>query len=307
MNKTTAAVILVLLVVAAAQSQVSDQQIVNNAFPAALNDGDGIRFSRFIAVDLNRNGQPLLVAVYTNLGGGAIRVLDRAGQVLNAPALQGMRGFHASVQALDLDGDGTPEIIAEFTTGHSPDNPDTWVFRWTGNALQLISPTCAVGELVLTCLGHVSPLDIDGSGRLALLDWPGLEMHNGITGIVGDWTLYTLTDGAFRETAQTFQFAQEFRRGSGKPFTSARKISVAAGAYTLRVINGTGATVSTSGQVALNGKELLGPADFKRNQHVYDVPVTLTSENNLTVRLDGKPGSRITVLIQRTITPARTP
>ena len=307
MNRTLVIAILTLFVCAAAHTQVSDQQIVNNAFPATLDDGDGVRFSRFIAVDINRNGQPLLVAVYTNGAGGAILVLDRAGQVLAAPALQGMRGFHASVQALDLDGDGTPEIIAEFTTGHSPDNPDTWVFRWTGSNLQLISPTCAVGGLTLTCLGHVSPLDIDGSGRLSLLERPGLNPNNGVVGTEGDWTLYTLNGGTFRETSQTFQFAREFKRGTGKPFTSARKFSAASSTSTLRVINGTGAAASTSGQVAINGKELLGPADFKRNQHVYDVPVTLTTENNLTVRLDGKPGSKITVLILKACPSGGTP
>jgi len=170
-------------------AQVSDRQIVKNAFPANLDDGDGIQFSRFIAVDLNRNGQPLLVAVYTNGAAGAIRVINRAGQVLAAPALPGMRGFHASVRALDLDSDGTPEIIAEFTTGHSPDNPDTWVFRWAGNDLQLISPTCANGQLTLTCLGHVTAVDVDGSGQYALLDWPGLTIADGVPTAAGDWKL----------------------------------------------------------------------------------------------------------------------
>jgi hypothetical protein len=297
-NRTIITSILALFIVVAAHAQLSDTQIVNKAFPTTLDDRDGVRFSRFIAVDLNRNGQPLLVAVYTNGAAGAIRVLDRAGQILAAPALPGMRGFHATVQALDLDGDGTPEIIAEFTTGHSPDNPDTWVFRWAGSGLQLISPTCAVGNLLLTCLGHVSPVDIDGSGRFALLDSPAFTIKNGgVVSADGNWSLYTLNGGTFSETPQTFQFGREFKRGNGKPFTSTRKFPGSPGAATLRVINGTGAAASTSGQVALNGKDLLGPADFKRNQHVYDVPVALAQDNSLTVRLDGKPGSKITVLI----------
>ena len=286
---------------------MSDQQIVKNAFPATLADGGGTHFSRFIPVDLNRNGQPLLVAVYTNNVAGAIRVLDRAGQVLAAPELPGMRGFHASVTALDLDGDGTPEIIAEFTTGHSPDNPDTWVFRWAGNGLQLISPTCAVGNLTLTCLGHVSPIDIDGSGRFALLDAPAFTIKNGVVGADGNWSLYTLNGGTFGVAPQTFPFEVEFRRGNGEPFTSARKFSASSGAATLLVINGTGAAASTSGHVTLNGKDLLDPADFKRNQRVYDVPVALTPDNNLTVRLDGKPGSKITVLILTAGTATGTP
>ncbi len=298
MIRTFGAALLTLFIVTAAYAQLSDRQVVDNAFPTALNDGDGVRFSRFIAVDLNRNGQPVLVAVYTNGARGAIRVLNRAGQVLADPALPGLRGFHASVQALDLDGDGVPEVIAEFTTGHSPDNPDTWVFRWAGTQLQLISPTCAAGNLTLTCLGRVSLLDLDGGGHYALLDWPGLKLNNGVISTVGNWTLYTLNGGVFRETSEEFQFAREFRRGNGKPFTSTRKFVASPGATTLRVINGTGLAASTSGQVTLNGKALLGPADFKRNQHVYDVPVTLAAENILSVRLDGNPGSKITILIR---------
>jgi hypothetical protein len=306
MIRTLGTVALALFIVIAAHAQLSDQQIVNNAFPIGLAEG-GRHFSRFIVVDLNRNGQPLLIAVYTNSVAGGIRILNRAGQVLADPDLTGMRGFRASVEALDLDGDGTPEIIAEFSTGHSPDNPDTWVFRWTGSDLRLISPTCAVRALTLTCLGHVTPLDVDGSGRLSLLEWPGLTMTNGVTATVGNWTLYTLKGGTFQETTQAFVFAREFKRGDGKPFTSARKFSASSGAATLRVINGTGAAASASGHVALNGKDLLGPADFKRNQHVYDVPVILTTENQLTVRLDGNPGSKITVLVQKASASGGTP
>lgn len=297
MNRTMVSTLLAFFVSAAVHAQVSDRQIVANAFPDSLADG-GTHVSRFLLVDLNRNGQPLLVAVYTNRVAGAIRVLSRAGQVLAAPDLQGMRGFGANVQAVDLDGDGVPEVIAEFTTGHSPDNPDTWVFRWVGNGLQLISPTCAVGELTLTCLGHVSPIDMDGSGRLSLLVWPGETIRNGVPLTVGNWSLYTIKDGTLHESAQNFSFAREFRRGNGKPFSSVRKFSATPGAATLRVINGAGTAASTSGLVTLNGTNVLGPSDFKRNQHAYDVPITLAADNNLTVRLDGKPGSKITIVIQ---------
>jgi hypothetical protein len=301
MNRTFSAAFLSLFVMATAHAQLSDRQIVENAFPATLNDGDGVRFSRFIASDLNGEGQSLLIAVYTNGAAGAIRVLDRAGRVLAAPLLPGMRGFHAAVQALDLDGDGTPEILATFSTGHNPDNPDTWVFRWAANNLSLISPTCGVGNLTLTCLGRVTPVDLDGSGHLSLLSWPAFAItESGGARAVEDWTLYALNNGIFQETSQAFQFAREFKRATGKAVTSTRKFSASPGSTKLRVINGTGAAASTSGQVTLNGKEILGPADFKRNEHIYDVPVAVADENFLTVRLDGKPGSRITVLVTKT-------
>lgn len=280
----------------AACAQVSDQQIVKNAFPANLNDGDGAQFSRYILADLNRDGRPLIVAVYTNLAGGAIRVLDRSGEVLAAPALPGMRGFHGSVKAVDLDGDGTPEIIAEFTTGHSPDNPDTWVFRWTGSALEAISPTCKVGTLTLTCLGHVSLLDQNGDGKLALLDWPAFTFAGGAVTATGPWTLYTLNNGTF-QPAEKFAFARAFSRSTDEPSVSDRQFTSSAGAATLRLVNGTGDAAATSGHVVLNGTEVFGPDDFKRGQHAMNATVSLASRNTLEVRLEGRPGATITVLI----------
>lgn len=76
-----------------------------------------------------------------------------------------------------------------------------------------------------------------------------------------------------------------------------RKFAAGAGAATLRVINGTGGFAATSGHVSFNGAEVLGLADFKHNQHVLDVPITLSPQNTVSVRLEGKPGSKITVLI----------
>jgi len=263
------------------------------------NHSHGDRFSRFIAADLNRDGQPLLVAVYTNLAGGAIRVLNRSGQVLAAPDLPGMRGFHATVRTLDLDADGTPEVIAEFSTGHSPDNPDTWVFRWTGSTLQLISPTCAVGRLSLSCLGLVTPIDLTGDGHLSLLDWPAFKIGpDGNVIVDGTWSIYSLNNGVFTQTSDAFVFAHEFRRGNGKPFTSEQDFTATPGAGTLRIINGMGSESPASGRITLNGVEVATPSDFQRKQHVMDIAVTLAAENNLTVRLDGKPGSKITVLVR---------
>ena len=299
MRRVLMPILLWALSLGLACAQLPDQQMVEHAFPSGLDHGDDVRYSRFVTSDLNRDGHPLIVAVYTNGAGGAIRVLNRAGQVLAAPNVPGMRGFHATVQAVDLDADGVPEILAELTTGHSPDNPDTWVFRWTANDLQLISPTCAVGNLQLTCLGHVSLLDLNGDGHLSLLDWPAFAV-NSDTGAVtadGGWSIYTLANGRYQKVPQTFQYAREFRRGSGAPFTSEKRFAATPGTATLRIINGTGANAATSGHVMLNGKEIVGADDFKRGQHVYEVPVTLVAQNTLTVRLDGKPGSAITVLV----------
>lgn len=298
MRKALVLFCLFLSVAGVIDAQLSDGQIVANAFPTSLDQGDGLRYSNFIVADLNRNGQPVIIAAYTNRVEGAIRVLNRAGQVLAAPNV-GMRGFAATLKAIDLDGDGIPEVLAEFDMGRSQYNPDTWVFRWTGSGLQLISPTCSLGSLTLTCLGYVSFVDMNGDGKLSLLSWPSTKLNGGTGQIVssGVWKLYTLNNGVFQDSGARYLFAREFHRGNGAPFTSQRSFPAAPGPATLRVVNGAGAEASTSGHIILNGAEVLGPADFKRNQHVYDLTVTLAAQNSLTVRLDGKPGSKINVLI----------
>jgi len=171
------------------------------------------------------------------------------------------------------------------------------VFRWTGRALQLISPTCQVGNLTLTCLGRVSLLDSNGDGRLSLLDWPAFTLNQGAGVVEGNWTLYSLSGGMFKQTPDAFVFAREFRRAKGQPVNSEWKFAAGPGTATLRVVSGSGEAAVTSGHILLNGTEVLGPDDFKRNQHTYDVPVTTGLQNTIRVRLDGDPGSSLTVLV----------
>jgi|GEM_PF-3336710 len=285
-----------------AVAQVSDKDIVDNAFPSALNDGDGLRYARFITADLNRNNQPLIVAVYTNGARGVVRVLNRAGQILSEPDLRGMRGFHATVKAVDLDADGTPEIVVEMTPSHGLDKPDTWIFRWANNALALMSPTCPAHNLLLTCFARVTFVDVTGNGKLSVLAWP--SFHNDeITGKVvsrGGWTLYENNNGTLQKLPSTFAFAREFRRGSGAPVIAERHFAATAGTGRLRIINGTGKGAADSGHVSLNGAEIVGPSDIKRMKQVLEVPVSVLTNNVVTVKLDGKPASHLYVFVEAT-------
>jgi hypothetical protein len=278
-------------------AQLSDEQIVQNAFPAALDLGDGVRRSSFVAVDLNRDGHPLLVAAYTVDTAGAIRVLNRSGQVLAAPAIRGMRGFFGSVKALDLDADGTPELLVRFSSGRSPDNPDTWVFRWTAQTLQLISPTVVASEVTSSCLGEVYPIDLAGDGTLALLNEPAYVRREGETVPDGAWSLYAIANGVLKQSPDTFVSVRWFRRGKGAPRTDAIRFTAAPGSAVLRVINGSGGQAVTSARVTLNAEEVVGPAAFKPHAHRVETPVTLKGENTMSVLLDGKPESKVTILI----------
>jgi hypothetical protein len=273
---------------------------VDRAFPSDLDDGDAPHYSRFITADLNHDGHPLIIALYTNLTRAAVRVLDDTGKVLSAPDLRGMKGFHGTVQAVDVDNDGTAEIIVQLTAGRSLNDEETWIFRWSDHALQLITPTCTAQEIAFTCLGQVTLLDWSGDGKLSILAWPAFHRDSTTNDVTppGAWTLLSLQRGTFQQQSDSFVFARQFRRGSGSPFTSTRQFTANAGPTRLRIINGTGKTATDSGHVYLNDVEVVRPADFKRNARSFTVPVTLKRANALAVRLDGKPGAAIEVLFE---------
>src|SRR5690242_12935082 len=62
--------------------------------------------------------------------------------------------------------------------------------------------------------------------------------------------------------------------------------------YRLRIENGAGGTLEhvTSGRVLLNGSEVLGPRDLKNNVDVVERGITATTDNQLAITLEGKPG-----------------
>lgn len=55
--------------------------------------------------------------------------------------------------------------------------------------------------------------------------------------------------------------------------------------------------IAPSAVVALNGKEIVTPAEFNRNVHYIRKPVTLSETNALSVELRGKPGAGVRVVI----------
>src|ERR1700686_402681 len=105
--------LVLVLSSAPAWAQVSDGQLVDNAYPPELHasrDPEApSRFSTFVTADLNHNGQTLLVALSTNGTRAGISVLDRSGRVLSHPDMPFVKGFRGELELIDLDGDGVPE------------------------------------------------------------------------------------------------------------------------------------------------------------------------------------------------------
>lgn len=90
-----------------------------------------------------------------------------------------------------------------------------------------------------------------------------------------------------------------FVRESGKPvekvvtFTLARPV----GEYTMVVQNGEKGARVTSAVIKVNGKIVLGSSDFSENMESTKVVFPLEKNNEISVTLNGKPGSKLTITI----------
>jgi hypothetical protein len=281
--------------------QVSDEQIVANGFPSYLTKhGNPCALSKFIEADLNRDGHPLVVASYSNCVRAAVRVFDKGGQLIGEAKDFGLTGRPSSIRAVDLDGDGVPELIVELGQGKGIDNPDTWIFAWSDRQLRVISPTCKQGSVSFSCLRHVDVLSYADTARLGLLAWPSFKKDPKSNGVVqvGDWTLYGLQNGSLAKLGMQFLYSGHFERESGEPEPVTDNFDApAAGSYTLRILNGANKTAVDSGHVFVNGVEVVTPESFKSHVRRQDFTVQLQASNTLKVQLEGKPGGQIFVLI----------
>lgn len=90
-----------------------------------------------------------------------------------------------------------------------------------------------------------------------------------------------------------------FTRDNGKPvekvatFTLARPV----GEYTMVVTNGEKGARVTSAVIKVNGQIVLGSSDFNENMESTEVAFPLQKNNEISVTLNGKPGSKLTITI----------
>jgi len=294
--------ILFLTAVLPACGQLSDAQIVANAYPAELSaDPDAqARFSTFVAFDMDGNGQTLLIALYTNGTRAGLSVVNRGGQVLSHPDTRSLKGFKGELEIVDLDHDGVPEIIVRLYSGHGANIPDTWIYAWRGGQLTLISPTQRVHALDITVLSQIAPVDLDGTGKLAILAFPGVRRDdNGNRVANGDGMVYALANGMYAPTPMRFTFAQSFVRHTASPNPTVKHFAASPGQATLRIVNGAapGGLTVDSARVILNGATIAAPSSFKPQTRTLAIPVQLTTDNNLSVELAGKPGAGIWIIV----------
>ncbi|MEE8575039.1 MAG: Ig-like domain-containing protein, partial [Thermodesulfobacteriota bacterium] len=98
-------------------------------------------------------------------------------------------------------------------------------------------------------------------------------------------------------------FGQDFHRTSGSPVTETGSFTVdnPNSTYTLQIYNGTmedsEVEFVSSSTISINGTQIVGPSEFNQNTTYIEKEVSLNSSNELSVKLRGKPGAGITLLI----------
>jgi hypothetical protein len=167
---------IVPIVVAA---QASDPAaIVARFYPESLDaDVDAIaagqanvRHQCWAVVHADASGPAIIVAAYTNSRSGAVRVLAKgvggfavADQAAGAP----IAGSSCRAETIDVDRDGTPEVVVRFGTRAGTSD---WIYAWRDGALADLSPLTPEG--VPIAVFNAEFADLDGDGVLELRSRP---------------------------------------------------------------------------------------------------------------------------------------
>jgi len=125
-------------------------------------------------------------------------------------------------------------------------------------------------------------------------------LHRSFESLVSGFYLFALLCSGVL-AAQDVYGPTDFVRGKGKPETVQDTFLAEPGSgFTLVVHNGNPDKDNkrvTSAAILLNGDTIFSPEDFKKEVYRLEQPVSLQSENQLEVRVAGKPGSFLTLSV----------
>ena len=253
-------------------------------------------------VELSNGGVNYVVAAYTNGEVGAVVLLEksvdgyRVDQEMSRESGQMIAGKDPEITALDVDADGMPEVIARYTVGMR-NSSEAWVFRVSAGHLQLISPT----HKGVSILGYGHFLDLTGSGALDIIDDAATKNGSKYTFSHPRYVLH----GGLYGAADPVDYYEVFYRDDRAPVTVTRTVAMSAASLQkgakLVIVNGDALSAPyrvASGKVMVNGVTVSPEQDFSQPRSTWVVPVTLLQKNTIGVWLDGKPGSRIAVVIR---------
>ena len=303
-------VVLFLANVAHAQT-VDPAAVVSGVYPARLvelAERSGVPADRrqcFAVYDTRADGRPsTIIAAYTNGVTGAVRVLRESSPgafgVVAEPVDLDFHGHQCEVEVIDFDHDGRSDIHISFSSNM---NSVHWAFLWDGQNLTNVTPVTSgsVGSGWGSDFANGDFMDLDLDGRLEFVMRSVVGSEDG--GVAtGPDLVFALSGAAFVETAPVVGVFV-FERRSGAPQEDRFNFPLPSGAggpFSVEILNGDagGASRVSSASVSLNGSEIAVPRDFSQKQVRFQRSVELQASNQLVARLQGKPGSRITVIVR---------
>ena len=239
-----------------------------------------------------------IVAAYSNKARGTVVLLQKQNGVYSAVQEISKRigERNPEVRAVDLDADGVPEAVVTFEYGMNA-TTEAHLYRVANGQLQLISPTEKHGNSVI---GYPHLLDVNGNGVLDLEN-DRVEGTSAKPVVVREH--YVLRNGQY-VAAPPFDYYHLFYREEGDPITTNGKITVPAAmvgkSFRMVIVNGATSDPDyrvSAGTVTLNGVVVAAPSDFSPQRSSWTIPVSLQQSNTITVRLEGKPRSRVAIVI----------
>jgi hypothetical protein len=237
------------------------------------------------SIEVHEAGTQYVVAAYSNGQSGAVVLLGKSGEGDLTP-IQLIRdhlvGSEPAVTAIDVDGDGAPEVEVDFNLDKG--GAETWIYKITGHQLTLISPTNKFGGSMLT---WPTLVDLGGKGIVDIINHDNVGSRRKP---VARYSHYVLRNSAY-VAAEPLDFYEVFYGGRNvqKPQTSVFSIPASSigNPFYLTVINGGGIEKFKVPRVAvtLNGVEVSSASDDSRHRGAWTIPVSLQQQNTIRVKL----------------------
>jgi hypothetical protein len=291
--------IAVLFGGAALHAQSADERLATRFYPAALDadfrannapDRPILRDMTLLRVDLDHSGNADYLAVaYSNGLASSLRILKGSGAangtlIAESPDVTMGGNGKPVLEAVDIDDDGTPELVVQFTRA-------TWIYKYSNGQLALFGPTREGAVGPTSDLGYVGFVDVDGDGRLDIVEAGTREKP--------ETTLYRVAaDGSCRRAGRA-AFVDRFTTAEESHAVTTRTFTAKPGRYLLRIVNGAPRRERLVGraEVRLNGVEVAHVQAALPGTRTLLIPIELRQLNVMDIDLGGDPDSELSITI----------
>jgi hypothetical protein len=312
LHRSAMLLLLCLLLTAPAFAE-TDEELAIRFYPQSLDEffihthAPGtpiVRDTTLLRLDLDDSGvEDYLAVAYSNGlaaelllihgAGAAAVVVDQADEAL------GGRGKPV-LEPIDIENDGVPELAVGFMR-------ETWLYKFDGTSLVLFGPKRTGEAGQTTNLGTATYFDLDGDGTLEIFEQAPSSTE-------AEYIVHKLSGNGFALTSTEVMFYDRFEQVEGLTVCE-RAFDAPPGEYRMQVLTiapppAVGALAAfeppavISPQITINGAVVSGASGAPEGEvtlsPVGGIPVTLDSQNVLTVELPAAADTYIYVVITRT-------